>query len=65
MAMSFDVPLTPEEFAALQEVGKGITQGAPIPAEHRARLIELGLIRENVGGLCITGAGSMRIAIGK
>ena len=36
-----------------------------MPAEHKARLIELGYIEEVLGGLRLTGFGRTRIAEGK
>jgi hypothetical protein len=35
-----------------------------IPAEHKARLIELGYIEEVFGGIRLTSAGRVRIAEG-
>jgi hypothetical protein len=64
MAEGLNAPLSPEEFASLQEVGRGIDQ-RPIPSAHKNKLMELGLVRENVGGLCVTGVGSVRIAGGR
>lgn len=42
--------LNAEEFASLKEVGKGLPQGS-IPDEHKKRLIELRLVKEEVGNL--------------
>jgi hypothetical protein len=36
-----------------------------MPAEHKARLIDLGYIEEVLGGLRLTGFGRTRIAEGK
>jgi hypothetical protein len=57
-------PLTHEEFASLQHCAKGLMHHA-IPAEHKARLIQLGYIQELSGGLRLTNAGRLRIAEGK
>ena len=42
--------LNAEEFASLKEVGNGQTRTA-IPDEHRKRLIELRLVKEELGNL--------------
>lgn len=57
-------PLTPDEMTALREIGKGQRQEV-ISAEHRERLIALGLIAERLGVLGITNAGRMRLAAGR
>jgi hypothetical protein len=62
MNPDFLTPLTPDEWTALREVAKGQMQGV-ISAEHRERLIGLGLIAE-LGMLGITNAGRMRLAAG-
>ena len=54
--------LTPEEFCALREIGK-VMQRIIVPA-HRERLIELGYVREDGGGLVLTDAGRVRLAGG-
>jgi hypothetical protein len=48
--------LTPEEFSALREVSTGFVSRT-IPIGRRARLVELGLIQEVMGGLMATPAG--------
>lgn len=45
--------LTPEEFASLKEVGKGLTRNG-IPDNHKKRLIELRLVKEELGNLIQT-----------
>jgi hypothetical protein len=56
--------LSPEEFASLKEVGRGVMQRI-IPDDHRERLITLGYIREVIGSLTVTNIGRMRLALGK
>jgi hypothetical protein len=56
-------PLTREEFASLRDGAKGLLHR--MPAEHKARLIELGYIEEVSGGIRLTSHGRMRIAEGK
>lgn len=56
--------LTPEEFDALREIGKGLFRKI-IPDRHRKRLVELGLAREGSGGIQLTDAGYKRITVGK
>jgi hypothetical protein len=56
-------PLTREEFVSLRDGAKGLMH--QMPAEHKARLIELGYIEEVLGGLRLTGFGRARIAEGK
>jgi len=48
--------LTPIEFWSLCEIAKGFCSRT-IPAGRIARLVELGLIQEVMGGLMITPAG--------
>ncbi len=36
-----------------------------IPDEHKKRLLELGFIKEELGGLVLTDTGRMRLAAGK
>ena len=55
-------PLTREEFVSLRDGAKGLMHR--IPAEHKARLIELGYIEEVFGGIRLTSAGRVRIAEG-
>jgi hypothetical protein len=64
MAPNLTAPLSHEEFASLQEVGKGLMQRV-IPARHRDRLISLGYIAERRGGLVLTNAGRMRLEAGR
>jgi hypothetical protein len=64
MDRSLTTHLSREEFASLQEVGKGLMQRI-IPPEHEASLIEFGLVRRLLGGLGLTNAGKMRIAAGR
>ena len=58
--------LTSSEFMSLQRVARGFMSKRGIPAPHRARLAELGLISMVMGGLMATPAGHMvaRIQIG-
>jgi hypothetical protein len=50
--------LTPEEWKSLREiVVQGFTPTQEIAASHRARLLELDLIRCGMGGLIATPAG--------
>jgi hypothetical protein len=42
--------LTPEEFASLKEIGAAPARSS-IPDEHRKRLIELRLIKDELGNL--------------
>jgi hypothetical protein len=56
--------LTDEEFAALQEVGKGLTQRI-IPTEQRDVLIALRYIKRSVGGFALTKEGKRRLAAGR
>jgi hypothetical protein len=48
--------LTDAEFSALREVSTGF-MSRTIPLARRARLVELGLIQEVMGGLMATPAG--------
>ena len=48
--------LTAAEFTALREVSTGF-MSRTIPKSRRARLVELGLIQEVMGGLMATPAG--------
>jgi hypothetical protein len=60
-------PLTPEEFASLLAVGNTCAVREPpavIPAQHRARLIELGYVANLLGRLRMTTAGRLRMAAG-
>jgi hypothetical protein len=56
--------LTPEEFDALKEIGKGFFRRI-IPDRHRKRLVELGLAKEGAGGIELTEAGIKRVAANK
>jgi hypothetical protein len=59
--------LTPEEFASLLTVGHTFNVLEPpavIPAEHRARLIELGYMADLAGRLRMTAPGRQRIEAG-
>ena len=67
MMASESEPLTPEEFASLLTVGNTCAVREPpavIPAEHSARLIELGYIADLAGRLRMTSPGRWRIAAG-
>jgi hypothetical protein len=60
-------PLTPEEFASLLTVGNTCAVREPpavIPAQHRARLIELGYMVDLQGRLRMTTPGRSRMAAG-
>ena len=48
--------LTALEFSALREISTGF-MSRTIPKDRRARLVELGLIQEVMGGLMATPAG--------
>ena len=65
MAPNLTAPLSREEFASLQEIGKGGRIQRIIPAEHRDRLISLGYIAERLHGLRLTDAGRTRLAAGR
>jgi hypothetical protein len=59
--------LTREEFASLLTVGNTcavLEPPAVIPAEHSARLIELGYMADLAGRLRMTTPGRQRIAVG-
>jgi hypothetical protein len=59
--------LTPEEFASLLAVDTTFAVLEPpalIPAEHSARLIELGYVTDLAGRLRVTTRGSQRIEAG-
>jgi len=55
--------LSAEEFHYLNEAAKSLALGE-VPAEHRARLLELGLVTEQAGALEITLVGQLRLAKG-
>jgi hypothetical protein len=60
-------PLTPEEFACLVTVANTCAVLEPpaiIPAEHSARLIELGYVANLLGRLRMTTPGRLRMAAG-
>jgi len=59
----FSPPLTREEFASLRDGAKGLLHR--MPAEHKAKLIELGYLEEIAGGIRLTNHGRMRISEGK
>jgi hypothetical protein len=56
-------PLSREEFASLQEIGKAM-QRSILPA-HRDLLISLEYIAPGDGGLRLTDAGRKRLAAGR
>jgi predicted nucleotide-binding protein len=64
MARKLSKRLSEQEFASLLAVGKTAVHGPPavIPAEHSARLIELGYMMDLAGRLRMTGPGRWRIA---
>jgi hypothetical protein len=64
MTLNSDALLTPDEFASLREVSKGILQ-REFPEEHQQKLLGLRLIRHTPDGLRLTKAGQMRMATGK
>jgi hypothetical protein len=64
MQRGLGADLTPEEFKSLQELDKGLMRRI-IPDRHRKRLVDLGFAREGTGGVVLTDAGKMRIAVGK
>ena len=47
--------LNAEEFASLKEVGNGLSRSS-IPDEHKKRLIELRLVKEELGNLRLNSA---------
>ena len=49
--------------ASLSEVARGVWHD-PIPAGHRAMLLEAGLVYVLLGGLRVTKAGRARITLG-
>jgi hypothetical protein len=55
--------LTPEEFAALKQIGDA-RQHRTIPAKIRERLILIGYVKEVLGGLIVTDEGMKRIVMG-
>jgi len=59
-----DAPLTAPEFDSLREVAKGFKRRTNLPEAHQARLLELELVREALGGLMLTEAGELRLARG-
>jgi hypothetical protein len=65
MAQVFSAPppLTREEFVSLRDGARGLMHH--MPAEHKARLIDLAYFEEVSGGFRLTGFGRMRIAEGK
>ena len=64
MAHDLTTPLSQEEFAALKEASKGISQ-LDIRQEHAERLVELGYVTRRLGSLSVTVAGNLRLATGK
>jgi hypothetical protein len=67
MMASESEPLTTEEFVSLLTVGNTCAVREPpavIPAEHSARLIELGYIADLAGRLRMTTSGRSRMAAG-
>lgn len=64
MPPSEKVPLSPAEFDSLREVSKRVLQRI-IPIEHEKRLIQLGVIEQKLGGLVLTPAGELRLAMGR
>jgi hypothetical protein len=56
-------PLSPVEYGALLEVGKGFAH-EKIPLEDAVRLMDLGLIYSLLGSHQITAAGKSRLAAG-
>ena len=64
MSLNSDALLTPEEFASLKEVGKGMLQ-RELPEEHQQKLLRLRLIKLTHDGLRLTKAGQDRMVAGK
>jgi hypothetical protein len=67
MMASESEPLTLEEFASLLKVGNTCAVREPsavIPAQHSARLIELGYIADLFGRLRMTSAGRLLMGAG-
>ena len=63
MPQDVSAPLTTEEFAALREATKGLSQGDI--QEHAERLIELGYLSKRLGSLVVTTAGNQRLTAGQ
>jgi hypothetical protein len=64
MALNLDALLTPDEFASLREVSKGMIQ-REFPEAHQQKLLGLRLIKHTPDGLRLTKAGQERMAVGK
>jgi len=60
-----NVPLTAAEFESLRQVSTGFKRRTNLPEMHKNRLLELGLIRDALGGLTLTDAGELRLAKGR
>ena len=64
MPEDLSAPLSAEEFAAMREATKGLSQG-DIRQENAARLIELGYLSRRLGSLVVTTAGNRRLTAGQ
>ena len=64
MIPDINARLTVDEYQSRLDVSKGAMQSG-IPVAHKARLLQVGYIKEGLGGLILTDAGQMRIAIGR
>ena len=62
--MPHALPLTPEEFTSLVNLGSGSLLGGPVPAEHLLKLIGLRYIEAVHGSHRVTVIGRFRIASG-
>jgi hypothetical protein len=63
--MPASAPLTLEEFLSLTEIGDGMIFGfKPLPDEHLARLLRLGLIKASCDRYEATPSGLFQIAHG-
>jgi hypothetical protein len=52
------------EYGSLEAIRDGLKKPV-VPTHHKQRLLELGYIAEADGGLAVTDAGRMRLALGK
>ena len=57
-------PLTPEEFASLRELAKGLL-ATEVPPQHTDKLLKLGLIMKSRHEYALTEAGKSQLARGR
>jgi len=62
MTAAINATITAGEAQSLRDVAKRLMQPV-IPAAHKTRLLHLGYIKQALGGLMLTDAGEMRLAI--